>query len=101
MQVYRIDENKFFLEDVELLDGESIPSDCREDKPANGFIRPKRNESDTGWIEGATQEEINAVNKGKQVVNEVDILREKIAAQDTVIEELMFTIIPEITGGGM
>lgn len=33
--------------------------------------------------------------------SEVDILKEKIESQDKVIEELMFNIIPEITGGGI
>ncbi|MBW8350788.1 hypothetical protein K0H71_15230 [Bacillus sp. IITD106] len=33
--------------------------------------------------------------------DEIERLKEKIAMQDTVIEELIFTIIPELTGGGM
>ena len=32
---------------------------------------------------------------------EIEILQEKVAMQDMVIEELMFIIIPELTGGGI
>lgn len=33
--------------------------------------------------------------------SEVELLQEKVAMQETVIEELMFIIIPELTGGGI
>lgn len=32
---------------------------------------------------------------------EINLLKEKIESQDKVIEELMFNIIPKITGGGI
>ncbi|EHQ92123.1 hypothetical protein [Desulfosporosinus youngiae] len=32
---------------------------------------------------------------------ELEILQKKVAMQDTVIEELMFSIIPQLTGGGI
>lgn len=32
---------------------------------------------------------------------EIELLKEKVAMQDQVIEELMFSIIPALAGGGM
>ena len=32
---------------------------------------------------------------------EMDLMKQKLESQDKVIEELMFSIIPEITGGGI
>lgn len=33
--------------------------------------------------------------------SEMDLVKTKLESQDKVIEELMFSIIPEITGGGI
>ena len=32
---------------------------------------------------------------------EMDLMKQKLESQDKIIEELMFSIIPEITGGGI
>lgn len=37
----------------------------------------------------------------KPIEIELEELRNKVATQDTVMEELMFTILPELTGGGI
>lgn len=50
-------------------------------------------------------EQMKWIGKGEQrpevipVPSEIEILKEKIVTQDMVIEELMFNIIPNITGG--
>ena len=58
-EVYRFDENGYYIEPVLIKDGESIPSDCTDIRPRDGLIKAKF----TGdkWIEGATQEEIDAI----------------------------------------
>lgn len=42
---------------------------------------------------------VNEIRNRPQPLSEIDLLNEKIAQQDAVIEELLFNIIPEITGG--
>lgn len=57
-QVFRIDGNGFYKEPVILMDNEKTPVDCVEDKPTDGLYKAQRVEGQ--WIEGATQEEIEA-----------------------------------------
>lgn len=44
---------------------------------------------------------IPIVEEVPQEPSEIELLQEKVAIQETVIEELMFIIIPELTGGGI
>lgn len=59
-QVFRIDHNGFYVEDVLLEDGQETPQDCREDRPPQGLYKPKYNGTD--WVEGLSQTEIDAIN---------------------------------------
>lgn len=52
-------------------------------------------------VEGLTQDEIDEFKNQPRFPTEMELLKEKVALQDTVIEELMFNIIPELTGGGI
>lgn len=52
-------------------------------------------------IKWKTIEEIEAEKNAPKPPTEIEMLQEKVAMQDQVIEELMFSIIPELTGGGM
>lgn len=49
MQIYKIDENGYFIEDVILKKGEEIPSDCVEVRPPQPCYNPRWNGEE--WIE--------------------------------------------------
>lgn len=86
-------------EEIEVFTLESDEELLETPAPTN-FIKPYWDGKK--WIEKATQEEIDERNSiPENPPNEIDLLKEKVALQETVIEELMFTIIPELTGGGM
>lgn len=86
MIVYRIDTNGFYLEDVILNENDEIPSDCREDKPQDGLYKIKRNATDTGWEEGATQEEIDTIKNVTHPLSELENLKKQQA-------DLIFTLM--------
>lgn len=50
------------------------------------------------WVEGATPEEIEEINKSTEELSEVDKLKEQVEIQQAIINDLLFTIIPEIGG---
>lgn len=52
-------------------------------------------------IEWITKQELDEIVNAPKPPTEIELLKNKIATQDQVIEELMFIIIPEITGGGI
>lgn len=58
-KVLKIDSNGFFIEDVILKDDEITPNDCIEIFCPDGFFKPRWNGSE--WVEGLTQEEIEAI----------------------------------------
>lgn len=85
MQVYKIDGLGFYVGPVWLNDGQALPDDCRTDQP-QGFFKAKRNADDTGWIEGASQEEIeNAKNSNEKT--QFEILKETV--DQLVLDNLM------------
>lgn len=55
MQIYRIDENGYFVEDVILKKGEEIPNDCIEIRPLQPCYKPRWN--GTEWVEEGTPPE--------------------------------------------
>lgn len=85
-QVYRIDSEKYYLEPVVLSHKEPIPVDCREETPPNGLFRAKRNSDDTAWIEGASQDEIEALKNAPQPLSEIEQLKKQ---QTDLMFELM------------
>ncbi|QAT43431.1 hypothetical protein [Aminipila luticellarii] len=58
-KVIKIDENGLFVEDVIIQDGEKIPTKCIETLCSDGFYKPKWDGSK--WVEGLSEEEINAL----------------------------------------
>ena len=55
MQIYRIDENGYFLEDVILKKDEEIPNDCVEIQPPQGLYKGRW--TGVEWIEEGTPPE--------------------------------------------
>jgi hypothetical protein len=63
MIVARIDENGYFIEDVILKQDEEIPLDCITTRPntaIKGFYKAKWTSEE--WVEGMSQNEIDALN---------------------------------------
>jgi len=64
-QVFKIDKDGFFIEPVIIANNEKLSSNYVEDMIPYGLYKPKWNGKE--WVEGATQEEIDAIrNPGLQ-----------------------------------
>ena len=84
-----IDENGLFLEDafVDEITNRTIETPCPE-----GFYRPKWN--GTEWVEGLTQEEIDAITAG--AVSE-PTLEERVGKVESDVDEVI-TVLASIEG---
>jgi hypothetical protein len=76
-QVFRFDENGYFLEPVILKDNETIPNDCTDGRPPNGLYKPKF--VDGAWVHGLTQEEIDAIVNVPKPISETELLKKQVA----------------------
>lgn len=52
-----------------------------------------------GVVNIKTKQEIEDEKNAPKPPSEIELLQEKVVMQDTIIEELMFVIIPELAGG--
>lgn len=59
-EVYKIDNNGFYLETVHIVDTEDTPSDCVEVQP-QGFYKAKWVSGN--WVEIITEEELDEMRK--------------------------------------
>ena len=67
-KVIRINKQTgLYIEDVILLDNEETPNDCIEKPCQEGFYRPRWVGD---WVEGLSQEEINAIRNVKEPIYE-------------------------------
>lgn len=80
MQVYKIDNNGFYIEPVILSANENAPNDCIEIQPPQGLYRAKW--TGTEWIEDMSQEEIEALNNQPKEPTENEILRDYVLGID-------------------
>lgn len=69
---HKIDSNGFLVEDI--LDESGITPDVTVICP-DGFYKPKW--SGTAWVEGLTQEEIDAIRNAPKPKTELELLREE------------------------
>lgn len=73
-QVFRIDSNGYYVEDVILEDYETIPSDCVEVVPPTGLYKAQF--VNGAWVEGKSQSDILAdakVSKKDDLQNKCDV----------------------------
>lgn len=104
MQVRKIDEQGFLIEDIHINQDEQVDFDyvtTPTPKDEKGiqllFFKPKWDGQK--WIEGATQQEIDEHNASQYVepqLSEIDILKEQLASQQAIIDELLFDILPNL-----
>lgn len=71
MQVFEIDENGYFIRDVELKAGEKLPNNYIEIQPPQGLYRARWNGSE--WVEEGTPPEPKP--RGK---TQLEILQETV-----------------------
>jgi hypothetical protein len=90
-QVFRIDENGFYVEPVLLEKDQEVPNDCSEAIPLEGLYKAKFVNGE--WVEGLTQEELDTL---KNILPEPEPL-ETLKKQ----QELMQQAIDDLILGGM
>lgn len=97
IQVYRIDEEGYFVEPVLVPDEKSIPEDCVTEFPSYGLFKPKW---DGGrWVEGLSEEEIKAIleesNKPRPptIEEQIQQLREEKKMTDLALLELVELVL--------
>lgn len=83
MQVYKIDKNGYFVEDVILQENEEIPPDCVTIRPPQPCYKPRWN--GTEWIEEG---------EPSKTTKQLPMLDERIEALEQAMLEL-------ILGGGL
>lgn len=88
--VFRVDQEGYFVEPVRIAEKEKAPIDCVDVTPPNGLYNPKWNGS--AWEEGMPQSEIDAIKNAPVQKTEIDILKEQ--------QELMQQALDEIIMGG-
>lgn len=104
-QVYKIDDNGFYVEPVLISVDEELTEDLVEIPFPNSLYRPKW--TGTEWIEGATQEEIDHIKNQQPEPNEVEKIKqenEKLKYQLMNVESALLSImdiIIEIDKGGI
>jgi len=85
--VRKIDTNGLFVEDVILDDDTTLPPNLINTPVPGGFYRPKWTGKE--WIEGMSQEEIDALNNQPIELTEIEKLKISQAEQFETILELL------------
>jgi N-methylhydantoinase B/oxoprolinase/acetone carboxylase alpha subunit len=91
-QVYRIDQDGYFIEPVLINEDEKIPADCVEVFPTSGMYKQKWN--GTAWVEGLSQAEIDALKNVAEPVSELDKLKKNQELMQAALDGLLL-------GGGL
>ena len=84
MQVYKIDENGYFVKDIEIKTKEEMSNDCVEIQPPQGLYKAKWTGNE--WIEDMPQEKIDELNN---VLKEPTTDERLQMAEDTILFLLM------------
>lgn len=78
-QVYKFDQNGYYIKPVILNKDEQIYDDCTKVQPPDGLYRAKWNGIE--WIEDMTQEEIDELNNQPSELTEIEKLKISQAEQ--------------------
>jgi len=89
-RVSQINSEGYFIEDVILNDDDFLPENCIVTICPNGLYKPKW--GGTGWVEGLTQEEIDAIKNTPLPTNPLEVLQEKLDLANTELLSLRDTI---------
>jgi N-methylhydantoinase B/oxoprolinase/acetone carboxylase alpha subunit len=91
-QIYRIDQDGYFIEPVLISEDEKTPADCVEVFPTSGMYKQKWN--GTAWVEGLSQAEIDALKNVAEPVSELDKLKKNQELMQAALDGLLL-------GGGL
>jgi N-methylhydantoinase B/oxoprolinase/acetone carboxylase alpha subunit len=91
-QIYRIDQDGYFIEPVLINEDEKPPADCVEVFPTSGMYKQKWN--GTAWIEGLSQAAINALKNVPQPVSEMEQIKKNQELMQAALDDLLL-------GGGL
>jgi hypothetical protein len=89
-QVYRFNENGFYIEPVLISENDDIPLDCTNIKPNDGLYKAKFINGQ--WNESLTDDEINAIKNTPIQPTEIETLKAK--------QDLMQQALDDIILGG-
>jgi hypothetical protein len=91
-QVFKIDDQGFYVEPVIIGDDEELGENLIETPIPEGFYRPKWNGNE--WVEGLTSEEIEALKQQHQPQpSELDLLKQENAELKQRLEAAESAII--------
>ncbi|MFC7805385.1 hypothetical protein ACFRGK_17140 [Bacillus subtilis] len=89
---YEIDENGYIIKGYEP-DAKDIPDGVVDAWEGSGFFKPRYDREQGQWVEGATQEEIDEILKGTNLINEpvseVEQMKEQILNLQRMCNVLM------------
>jgi len=77
IKVMRINQEGYFIEDVILGYGQEIPEDCVDIEVPAGLYLPRYVSGE--WVEGKSQEEIDAIRNVVVPKTELELLKEQCA----------------------
>lgn len=105
-QVFKIDEDGYYVEPVIILEGEELPSDCIEERPPDGLYKAQWTGEE--WIEAMSDEEIADIQnqpveptKEEKLKEELEITRMRLDMTEATLDSLLTVILPSLTGGGI
>lgn len=92
-QVFKVDENGYFVEPVLIEDDEELPSDCVEIPFPDGMYRPKWDGNQ--WLEGLTPEELDERQREKERQEEhrrMQSVDKRLSDMENALLELMLKL---------
>jgi hypothetical protein len=95
-QVYKFDDNGWYIEPVIIKDGDALPANCADKALPQPNWKPRFDKSQNVWIETITDEEKAALTNVTAPKSEIDILKEQNADLNLQVIEIWETLI---TGG--
>lgn len=84
-QVYKYDEDGFYLEPIVLHEHEPLPSNCTEIAPEGGLFKAKH--INGHWFESLPQSEIDQMFNQSTQPSEIELLKQENAALVKRLEE--------------
>lgn len=86
-KVIKVDANGLFAEDVILPDNEPTPEGCIDIECPAGFYKPKW--TGTAWVEGLTQDQIDAIQNAPTEPTEIELLQAEVARLQAVVDTML------------
>lgn len=86
-QVYRIDANGYYVEPVLIDEDEETPPDCVETPFQDGMYKPQWD--GTQWVEGLTQEEVEAIRQEQEKRNSLPSDSKRLKDLEDAVFQLM------------